>query len=603
MTSPTTTNEKLVGLAASALGAGMAIAGIGALGVRAACGELPTEFNAVAGIGYLATWNAELFGTTATGCTAPQVPMRIVVAAVLLGLGALVAWALVRWRDHKLSEAHLRSQILARREVAAAREVNRIQGPKVTCKRGAQVRPTLVLTRKIEAGDVAWYLGTSQGAEVWICMEDAVLIIGPPRSGKGFRILTSAIVEAPGAVVTTSSRGDNMEATIMARSAKGPVYLFDPEKVTSRQTTMRWSPIRGCEDASVAKRRAGTLVAGTGLGDGQNKEWAGKAADIMQCLLHAAAVAGVSISELHTWTKSPVRARAAVAILETQSPLGWAPMLQAVLDEEPKSRDSKWFGVSSALSALDAPDVRALFDVAPGETQFDPEDFLRRSGTLYLCAPLKQSVSAPGGVGIFFSLLLDDIAAAAHVLALRSPGGRLDPPCAFILDEIANIHPWGGLPGAMAAGSGEGLQVVAVFQSRNQAREGWGQNGEGTIWESATRKILLGGAADASDLRGLADLLGVRQEAELSRSWAAGQDASHSEQLRERPVLSLDELRRLPEGNALLVAGRARPMLVDLVPWTERSYAAVIHASKKWHKDRPGDPVRLGPTYTGKEAA
>ncbi len=596
---PSTTNEKLLLWGVSVGAALMVVAVTGAGMVRAVCGAPSTApISPVGALRFLTSGDGAVFGATASGCTAPDGPTMAAVVVLLVAVAAgLTAWA-VRRRNYRLSDAYFSAQILARPQVAAAREVRRIQGPAETVKRGAQVRPGLAVVRKLTAEDVAWYLGTSHGQDVWICMEDAVLILGPPRSGKGFRILTSGIVEAPGAVVTTSSRGDNMEATILARSRKGPVYLFDPEKVTSRTTTMRWSPIRGCEDATTAKRRAGVLVAGTGLGSGNNQEWAGKAADVLQCLLHAAAVGGVSIDDLHTWTKNPVRARAAVEILETKSALGWAPMLSAVLDEEPKSRDAKWFGVGSALSALDAPDVRALFDVAPGETQFDPEAFLLASGTLYLTAPLKQSVTAPGGVGLLFSLILDDIAAAAHVLALRSPGGRLDPPCAFILDEIANIHPWGGLPQAMAAGSGEGLQVVAVFQSRNQAREGWGANGEGTIWESATRKVLLGGAADTNDLRGLADLLGVRQETELSRSWSAGADASHSEQLRERPVLSIDELRRLPANNALLVAGRARPMLVDLVPWDQRAYADLIRESKAWHQAHPGDPVDLGPTYS-----
>ncbi|NKX94262.1 TraM recognition domain-containing protein [Sanguibacter hominis ATCC BAA-789] len=570
----------------------------GTVAVRVTCGDWPQGGRGpLGGVMFLLTRDVETSIGTVDGCAPATSTVAVALVCVTVAMLAAVGVIVYKIHAYRLTPAYLRKQILSRREIAGRAEVRREMGPATAVRRGRQVRPTLDNPKTV---DIAWQLGLSTGVEVWVSMEDAVLLLGPPRSGKGFTVLTSVIVEAPGAVVTTSSRGDNMEATIAARARKGPVYLFDPEKVTGRATSIRWSPVRGCEVGETAKKRAGVLVAGTGLGSGQNQEWAGKAADVLQCLLHAAAVGGVSLAELHTWTKSPTAARRALAILDTKSNLGWGPMLRTVLDMEQKARDNQWFGVQSALSALDVPDVRRVFEVGPGEAMFDPEAFLAQAGTLYLTAELRQSISAPGGVGVFFSMLLDDIAAAAHRVAMRSPGGRLDPPCTFVLDEIANIHPWQGLPQAMAAGSGEGLQVVAVFQSRNQAREGWGTNGEGTIWESATRKLILGGAADASDLRNLSDLLGMREEVAMSQSWSASTDVNHSEQLRERPVLSLDELRRLPERNVLLVAGRARPMLVDLIPWPERPWAKEVHESKAWHKKHPasdGTTSTLGLTY------
>ena len=48
-------------------------------------------------------------------------------------------------------------------------------------------------------------------------MEDSTLVLGPPRSGKGLHIVVNAILDAPGAVVTTSTRPDNLAATMTAR--------------------------------------------------------------------------------------------------------------------------------------------------------------------------------------------------------------------------------------------------------------------------------------------------------------------------------------------------------------------------------------------------
>lgn len=551
------------------------------------CDQFAGRWAIVPWLRFIFSGDARIMGEGVDGCLAPASGIYIgwlIIVGIILGVGG---WIGVLVHNHRQSPEYLRTQILARKEIAGRKEVQREMGEKTAIKRGAQVRPALA---KPQAADVAWMLGKSREAAAWVSMEDPLLVLGPPRSGKGFTILTSCIVEAPGAVVTTSSRGDNMEATIKARSLKGPVYLFDPEGVTGRETTIRWSPITGCERAEIAKKRAMVLVSGTGLGDGANKEWAGKAADILQCLLHAAAIGKASLSELHTWTKSPSRANRALTILENESSLGWAPMLETVLNLDSRERSNQWFGVQSALSALDVPSVREQLELRDGETAFDPETFLKESGTLYMVAELQTSKASAGGAGVFFSLILDDIVAAAHRVAMASVGGRLDPPCALVLDEIANIHPWDGLPKVMAAGSGEGIQAIPVFQSRSQAREGWGEHGERTIWESATRKVLLGGSSDSADLRNLMDLMGNREETYMSGSYKGVEAQNFTEQVREKPVLSADELRRLPQSTALLVAGRARPMLLDMIAWPEREWAHLVAESKAWHKANPAVP-------------
>lgn len=53
---------------------------------------------------------------------------------------------------------------------------------------------------------------------MWSSVEDSTLILGPPRSGTGLHLVINAILDAPGAVVTTSTRPDNIAATLAARS-------------------------------------------------------------------------------------------------------------------------------------------------------------------------------------------------------------------------------------------------------------------------------------------------------------------------------------------------------------------------------------------------
>ncbi|MGU7875807.1 type IV secretory system conjugative DNA transfer family protein, partial [Escherichia coli] len=77
--------------------------------------------------------------------------------------------------------------------------------------------------------DVGYLLGRSHGRQVWASVEDSILLIGPPRAGKGMFVAINAILDAPGAVVTTSTRPDNLTATLRARLRRGPVAVFDPQ--------------------------------------------------------------------------------------------------------------------------------------------------------------------------------------------------------------------------------------------------------------------------------------------------------------------------------------------------------------------------------------
>src|SRR5699024_10064831 len=233
--------------------------------------------------------------------------------------------------------------------------------------RATHLRPSL--TRPAPA-DVGYRLGTSHGRDVWASVEDSILLIGPPRSGKGLHIVIPSILDAPGAVVVTSTRPDNLTATLRARQRIGPTAVFDPQHLAEGiPAELRWSPIRGCEDPLTAMIRATGLASATGLSSGGVEGsgfWEGKTRSALQALLHAAAIDHRPPAELFRWTLDPTAAADAVAIL-TNSPLaagGWAESLEAMIDSDPRTRDSIWQGVSLSLSAL--ADPRVLDAVTPG---------------------------------------------------------------------------------------------------------------------------------------------------------------------------------------------------------------------------------------------
>jgi hypothetical protein len=90
-------------------------------------------------------------------------------------------------------------------------EIERSAGSRALLRRSRTLRPSLPHPRP---ADVGYFLGTSRRVPCWASVEDSMLLLGPPRSGKGQNIVIPAILDAPGAVVTTSTRPDNLAVTL-----------------------------------------------------------------------------------------------------------------------------------------------------------------------------------------------------------------------------------------------------------------------------------------------------------------------------------------------------------------------------------------------------
>jgi hypothetical protein len=237
--------------------------------------------------------------------------------------------------------------------------------------------------------------------------------------------------------------------------------------------------------------RATGLAAGTGLSAGGVEGggfWEGKTRTALQALLHAAALDQRPPAELFRWTLDPSAAADAVAILagNPRAAVGWAESLQAMIESDPRTRDSIWQGVSLALAALADPRVLDAVTPRPGE-DFDPAAFLQAEGTLYLLATGAGANNSSALVAAF----VEDLIETARHLAARSPGARLDPPLLLALDEIGNLSPLPSLPTLMAEGGGTGITTMPVLQSLAQARQKWSENAAGAIWDASIVKVIL----------------------------------------------------------------------------------------------------------------
>lgn len=500
-----------------------------------------------------------------------------VIYLVTLIVIAIVGYS--KWDAYQQSDKKLLKSLRLREGIAQGREVRDKLGRKNVEKKASKIRPTL---KGAKASDVGRCIGQSQGIEVWRSAEDTLVLFGPPRSGKGVSFVINDILDAPGAVVTTSTRGDNAAATWKLRAAGGrPVIFFDPQGITGVKSKFKWSPYRGCQDSFVAAQRATALIGASGLGkSSSNQEWAEVAQVILQYLLHAAALGKVSIAEFSKWCTAPDLAMEAVVILE-QAPdavPGWANNLRAEIEGDAKTRQSKWMGVSGATSGLTLPSVRECFEVdaSAGEQWIEPEHFIRARGTLYLIG----TRAGGGAVAPLLMALLDDIYTVGEKMANRSKGSRLDPPMLLELDEIANMAAWTNLPQAMSSGGGIGMSTTVVLQSAIQAKTQWGSDEGETILNSGNFLVQLGNSNEVDKLKQFVDLMGQRDVNQRSVS-VSDQGVSYSDQMQQRNVISPDEIRRLPLGWSLTLPNIGRPVIMQSKPYFERDDADLIRQSQE----------------------
>jgi type IV secretion system protein VirD4 len=505
---------------------------------------------------------------------APRLNPVLYWAVVTVLLAALAAIAIVTWRAVAPARRRATRDPHRAEGTATTGEVTHTAGRRALLARSEALRPSL---EKATAADVGYLLGHAHGREVWASVEDSTLVLGPPRSGKGLHLVINAVLDAPGAVVTTSTRPDTLAVTMKAREKVGPVAVFDPQHLAEGLPAgLRWSPVRGCETPLTAMIRAAGLAAATGLGKGGTENgsfWEGKTRTALQGLLHAAALDGRTAKDLFLWSLSPSAASDAAAILAShpEAAPGWAQSLEATIHSDPRTRDSVWTGVSQALTCLSDPQVLDAVTPTPDE-EFNPSSFLRQNGTLYLLATGSGANTCSSLVAAF----IEDLVETARHLAASSPRARLDPPLLLALDEIGNLAPLPSLPTLMAEGGGTGITTVPVLQSLSQARDRWSDHAAHAIWDASIVKVVLGGTSSAQDLRDLSVLIGERDE--HTDTWTVGDHGSRSLQRSTRrvPVMPPEAIRMLPFGTGLVLLRSAPPIVTTLRRWTERADAAAL---------------------------
>jgi type IV secretory pathway TraG/TraD family ATPase VirD4 len=168
-------------------------------------------------------------------------------------------------------------------------------------------------------------------------------------------------------------------------------------------------------------------------------------------------------------------------------------------------------------------------------------------------------------------MLLNEVLDAAKHQAARSMTGRLDPPLRIAGDEIANVAPIPKLPGNLSDSRGVGIQWFAAFQSVAQIIARWGEDDGRQILANLNCSVIMGGLQDEKALDRFSALVGDTDVTEVTATLDAANTATgRNITTTERTALRAEEIRLIPDGQALVIYRNAPAMLVTLIPWTHR---------------------------------
>jgi type IV secretion system protein VirD4 len=505
-------------------------------------------------------------------------PAAVLVPGGLAAYGGASAW----WWLRHVARPHATKTVIARRAeldqrsggVASRLDIAEHAGPRALRLKALVLRPSLRgLNRRqrrrirlTELGAEVARLGWGWwGERVYVACEDATLRIAGPRAGKTLSLACHGL-DAPGAVITTSTRLDLAEMIHQTRSAKGRVHVFNPAGLGDLASTVRWRVLAGCEDFATAMRRAADLVPES---SGEGERWDNQARRILAILLHAAALAGRSMRDVMRWIYDSTSDQALREIVDglLSAPTGGRERAGAIsshwkTNDRTKSSITTTMMLPLAWMADDR--ARTLGDADPDDPNLlDVTALIERCETLHLIGHEDQT-----GLSPLIGALVAEIGHAARTLAAKKPGGRLDPPLTMLLDEAALVCPV-PLDRWTADMGGRGVTLHICAQSLSQLRQRWDDNGAATIIANVTAFLWFGGSPSADDLKDVSLLTGEHRMKVTGADHRkdTDQDGEQRGEYRWVPVLSPAQIRALAPFQ-VLVLRRGLNTVVGWAPTT-----------------------------------
>lgn len=238
--------------------------------------------------------------------------------------------------------------------------------------------------------------------------------------------------------------------------------------------------------------------------------------------------------------------------------------------KETKNNTAQTIGIM--LKSLALPEILDAVCPAEGRVMLDLDDFLASTDTLYLLSK-KKGLAAP-----VITALAESLQTKAMDAGEETP---LSPVLTMVLDELANVCPMPSAPALMTDGRGHGIQVAAILQGRKQAIQRFGDEGADTIIHLSSCLIVFGGSRDYQMLTELSGLTDEREVERSSTSTGTNGTSTSTSTTKER-VLTVGELRTLPEGHAAMFYRNLPVGILHMPAWWESDEREDYTRSQQW---------------------
>jgi type IV secretion system protein VirD4 len=496
-------------------------------------------------------WSApyEAFPTAAERAAAPQAAAYVIVAVCCLALLGRCGWMVHRrvraWRAG--SPLGKDQRTVARRAVERGWVRQRTWALPTDLRRlwvpgPVSGRPYLGMIGRVPARTLA--------AE----LEVQPMVVAPPRSGKSSGFVVPWLLDHHGPALVLSTKRDIYDATAPYRRGLGRVWVYDPFGDRSSAGFTPLIPARSWPGAI----RAGEALASAAHPDSSNAAnefWDKEAASMLAPLLHAAALAGESMSELVRWLDARDFTDA-ISVLKGAGASAAANQLQGVSRRDERNRETTVMSALNLLRAYRYPQVAAC---AVGD--LTPERFLDgRPNTIYV-------VAAGHDQDALRPVILSLVAAmyeAAIVKARRT--GVLDPRLFILMDEAANIAPVRNLAPWLSQCGDHGIVIATIWQSIAQIDQRYGRAARDAICAASTAQVFIPPLAEPTSAGYLTELLGEEPVANASSSTGM---ARHTLSIGHQKAGPSPWLRQIGRGRAVLVYRDLPPAIVRAPGWFE----------------------------------
>lgn len=409
--------------------------------------------------------------------------------------------------------------------------------------------------------------------------KESKLVLAPTQAGKTTSIASNLVIDAPGAVMATSTKADLLMTTACTRQRlhpKGKVIAFDLDNTSGWPHRASWNPVAGCENFEVAQRRAQAWTGAQPMEGTKNGDWFNQQAGIFLArFLHVAAVSGKTLTDIIAWSQN-LRSREVLKVAEMHASRVNSDVLSFLAGKQEttgtETLDSIQQTLSGLLEPLAVPRIREQLMVHPAYA-FDMREFLSGPNTLFLISDTATGVET----GPLVSMFANELINTARELSQEKPGGRLWPSFRAVLDEAPNLAAFPKMGSIMSDINGRGVEVILIAQSMSQLIERWGEQGARTITGNAVVKYFLPGL-DVETLRSVSEALGKYDRQRISRSHSSGRmgNTSTSYATEEKLVMEAAAMTQIPAFSAMVSYKNYRPMHLGLTPWWERPDAAEL---------------------------